>query len=50
MKQEIIKELLKQNSKIRYVFATSTLSMGVHMPYITRIIHISPPVSLEEYV
>ena len=50
MKQEIIKELLKQNSKIRVVFATSTLSMGVHMPYITRIIHISPPASLEEYV
>ena len=50
MKQKIIKELSKQNSKIRVVFATSALSVGVHMPHITRIIHISPPASLEEYV
>ena len=50
MKQEIIKELLKQNSKIRVVFPTSALSMGVYMPYITRIIHIAPPASREEYV
>ena len=50
MKQEVIKELSKQNSKIRVVFATSALSMGVNMPHITRIIHIAPPASLEEYV
>ena len=50
MKQEIIKELSKQTSKIRIVFATSALSMGVNMPHITRIIHIAPPASLEEYV
>ena len=50
MKQEIIKELSKQNSKIRVVFATFALSMKVHMPHTTRIIHISPPASLEEYV
>ena len=50
MKQEIIKELSKQNSKIRVVFATSALSMGVNMPHITRIIHIALPASFEEYV
>ena len=32
------------------MFATSTLSMGVYMPHMTRIIHITPPASLEEYV
>ena len=50
VKQEITKELSKQNSKIRFVFVTSALSMGVHIPHITRIIHIAPPASLEEYV
>ena len=32
------------------MFATSALSMGVHTPHITRIIHISPPASVEECV
>ena len=32
------------------MFATSVLSMRVHMPHITRIIHIAPPASLEEYI
>ena len=26
------------------------VSMGVHMPHITRIVHIAPPASFEEYV
>ena len=52
MKNEIISELSKQESNIRVVFCTSALSMGINMPFITitRIIHISPPSSLEEYV
>ena len=50
MKREIIKELAKENSNLRVVFATSALSMGINMPFITRVIHISPPSSLEEYV
>ena len=50
MKNEIISELSKQDSNIRVVFCTSALSMGINMPFITRIIHISPPSSLEEYV
>ena len=32
------------------MFATSALSMRVHMPHITRIMHNAPPASLEEYV
>ena len=32
------------------MFSTSVLRMGVHMPHITRIIHVAPPASLEEYV
>ena len=31
------------------MFATSVLSMGVHVSHITRTIHITPPASLEEY-
>lgn len=50
MKNEILKELLKEDSNIRVVFSTSALSMGVNMPFVTRIVHISPPSSLEEYV
>ena len=50
MKQETIKELSKQNFKIKVVFTTSALSVGVHMSHITRIIHIAPPAPLEEYV
>ena len=34
MKQKIIKELKKQNSKIRVVFPTSALSTAVHMSHI----------------
>ena len=50
MKQEIIKELSQQNSKIRVVFPTSALSTEVNMPHITTVIHIAPPASPEEYV
>lgn len=49
MKKEIINELMKLNSNIRVIFASPALGMGVNMPYVTQIIHISPPSSLEEY-
>lgn len=49
MKSEILIELMKSDSNIRVIFASPALGMGVNMPYVTNIIHISPPSSLEEY-
>jgi len=40
---------MKSDSNIRVIFATPALGIGVNMPYVTNIIHISPPSSLEEY-
>lgn len=50
MKKEIIHEIGKENSRIRVIFATSALGMGVDAPYVTRIIHITPPATIECYV
>ena len=32
------------------LFATSALGMGVHTPYVSQIIHITPPASFESYL
>lgn len=45
MKLEIIQEMGHENSTIRIVFATSALGMGVNIPQVSEIIHISPPSS-----
>lgn len=51
MKKEIISEIKKkQNSRVRVIFATSALGMGVDTPYVTNIVHISPPSTLEAYM
>jgi superfamily II DNA helicase RecQ len=50
MKKDIIHEIGKENSRIRVIFATSALGMGVDAPYVTRIIHITPPATVESYV
>ena len=42
--------MMNKNSIIRVIFATSALGMGVNMPYISQIIHIGPPSTLEAYV
>ncbi|XP_068691597.1 recQ-like DNA helicase BLM [Montipora foliosa] len=40
----------KEQSRVRVLFATSALGMGVDAPYVTNIIHITPPSSLEAYM
>lgn len=50
MKKDILSEIKKENSRVRVLFATSALGMGVHAPYVLNIIHITPPSSLEAYM
>ena len=50
MKRDIIAEIKKEQSRVRVLFATSALGMGVDAPYVTNIIHITPPSSLEAYM
>ena len=47
MKRDIIAEIKKEQSRVRVLFATSALGMGVDAPYVTNIILITPPSSLE---
>lgn len=49
MKQEIITELKKEHSRIRVIFATTALGMGVDAPYVSNVIHIGPSSNLECY-
>ena len=46
MKKDIISEINKEKSRVRVLFATSALDA----PYVTNIIHITPPSSLEAYM
>jgi superfamily II DNA helicase RecQ len=50
MKKDLISEIKKDNSRVRVLFATSTLVMGVDAPYIMNVIHITPPSTIEAYV
>ena len=50
MKNDVLEEIKLQSSRIRVVFATTALDMGVDAPHIRKIIHIRPPSSLESYV
>lgn len=50
MKVEILNEIKKESSRIRVLFATVALGMGVNVPYVSRIVHIGPPSSLEAYM
>ena len=50
MKKELIAEIKKEYSRVRVIFATSALGMGVDSPYVTNVIHISPPSTLEAYM
>lgn len=49
MKETILKELCKPESKCRVVFATMALGMGVDIPCVRQVIHIGPPRSVREY-
>lgn len=50
MKKSIISEIKKENSRIRVLFATSALGMGVNVPFVEHIIHITPSSSIESYM
>ncbi|XP_068712781.1 putative ATP-dependent DNA helicase Q1 [Montipora foliosa] len=50
MKKELIQKIKKYDSRVRVLFATSALGMGVDTPYVTNIIHISPPGTIEAYI
>ena len=50
MKKELIEEIKKADSRVRVLFATSALGMGVDALYVTKVIHISPPSNLESYM
>ena len=50
MKKHILKELTSPFSKIRVVFATVAMGMGVDIQSIRHIIHIGPPCTVREYI
>ncbi len=50
MKADILTEIKKKSSRLRVVFATTALGMGVNVPNVSKIIHIGPPSSLEAYM
>ncbi|XP_052217790.1 ATP-dependent DNA helicase RecQ-like [Dreissena polymorpha] len=49
MKKFIVSELGKENCKIRLIFATVALGMGLNAPHIRVVIHYKPPTSIESY-
>lgn len=50
MKMEILREVVKDNSKLRVLFATSALGMGVDIPHVETVIHIGAPSTFESYL
>lgn len=50
MKKSIIAEIKKEDSRIRVLFVTSALGMGVNAPYVEHVIYITPPSNIESYV
>ena len=50
MREDILQEIKKENPRIRVIFATAALGMGVNAPAITQVIHIGPPSSMENYI
>ena len=50
MKNDILEEIKNEDSRIRLLFATTALGMGVDAPDIKHVIHIGVPSSIESYV
>lgn len=50
MKEQILQELGQSCSKLRVVFATIAMGMGVDIPSIRNIIHIGSPRTVKEYM
>ena len=49
MKNQILTELSSRLSKLRVVFATFALGMGIEIPSIRHVIHVGPPHTIREY-
>lgn len=49
MKDQILNELSSSTSKIRLVFATVAMGMGVDIKSIRQVIHVGPPHTIREY-
>ena len=49
MKKEILEQLTSGESKVRIIFATVAIGMGVNVPNIRQVIHIGVPTSIREY-
>ena len=49
MKVDILKQICSAQSVLRVVFATVAIGMGVDIPGIRQVIHVSPPCSVEVY-
>ncbi len=49
MKSQILSELSSPSSKLRVIFATVALGMGIDIPCIRHVIHVGPPHSIREY-
>ena len=47
MKRHTLQEMIKQESSILILFATSALGMDVNLPHIITVIHLNPSSSLE---
>ena len=50
MEKSLIAEVKKENSRVRVLFATSALGMGVNVPHVEHVVHITPPSNIESYV
>ena len=49
MKEQILAELAKPASKVRVMFATVAMGMGVDIRSIPKVIHVGPPQTICEY-
>lgn len=49
MKEQILKERASPTSKVRVIFATVAMGMGVDIPSIRHVIHVGPPRTIREY-
>ena len=49
MNEHILKELSTPALKIRVMFATVAMGMGVDIPAIRHVIHVGPPCTVREY-
>lgn len=44
MKEQILQELALPTSKVRVIFVTVAMGMGVDIPSIRQVIHVGPPI------